>query len=552
VSVSVDEIKRAAEFRWDELLCNFGLTREQVDSLVEIACPKCHGNTRFRPFRDGTGGARCSHCFADGCGDGIAVIMWLNNWSFAETIQKLADYLGLNGTTRTAPTAQSVDPILAPVDQPMGEDATAGHVAAVRQNYRSKFTEEAQASIIEQALATFCSAKRPLTPATIEVFGGVTGILDSGKPYALPCVVWPGYLKPGDAEPWGYIVRRADGKEFEGYKNREPSKTRLILKSKDSWNWADPQAVLAANTVWMCEGFPDAATLHPHLPDGHVAITSLCGAQSTPKEIGFLAGKNVVIVFDADQAGVDGAIKRAAKIRKVAKSVKIVCLPYDVLAAHGKDLRDWFNEGGTFAALLAMAEAAPEFAGGKVSSSPVVGGDSEPIANYDTVFYFDVEGKEKESKEPRPLSIITESIFSQTGKYPRRVGSQLFGPSNNRDGVSWLRDSDGLFSYLGAATNVPPTIHSNSGFHTKREIHSHLSREAIEYLAVESLPHHPPIDGHYYACEIPKPGDGTLLDRLVDYFSPETDIDRDLIKAMFVTPFWGGARWHSASILYHV
>ena len=62
------------------------------------------------------------------------------------------------------------------------------------------------------------------------------------------------------------------------------------------------------------------------------------------------------------------------------------------------------------------------------------------------------------------------------------------------------------------------------------------------YSHVESFPHEPKIPGYYYACGFPEQAtDGSALDRLLDQFSPETDIDRDLIMAMIVTLFWGGA-----------
>ena len=118
-------------------------------------------------------------------------------------------------------------------------------------------------------------------------------------------------------------------------------------------------------------------------------------------------------------------------------------------------------------------------------------------------------------------------------------------------GTAWLSDTDALFGFYGEKTGFPPefaTSKEGRHFHTRGEFYSHLARNATEYLAVDVLPHEPPLAGHYYACEILPSGnecscstnDGSKLAEMVDRFSPETDIDRDLILAAFVTPFWGG------------
>lgn len=144
---------------------------------------------------------------------------------------------------------------------------------------------------------------------------------------------------------------------------------------------------------------------------------------------------------------------------------------------------------------------------------------------------------------PEPLAIITiGSILTKlTSGWPRSVGGSLFVPNDGRPGVSWIPDTDSLFAYIGRATGHPPEFKGMPGFHTKRELFADVSRTATQYEAVDELPHHPPMLGHFYACDIPPSGNGKRLNELVSLFSPETDIDRDLILAAFVTPFWGGS-----------
>ena len=140
-----------------------------------------------------------------------------------------------------------------------------------------------------------------------------------------------------------------------------------------------------------------------------------------------------------------------------------------------------------------------------------------------------------------PVSIteITETIARLTDGWPRRVGSALFVRGENH-GVIWLDDADAFGAWLGRATGNPPEFKGSCGYHTKREVFANCQMTVQQYVAVEELPHEPLISNHYYACEIPAAGNGDRLRELIDRFNPETDIDRDLILAMFVTPFWGG------------
>lgn len=76
------------------------------------------------------------------------------------------------------------------------------------------------------------------------------------------------------------------------------------------------------------------------------------------------------VVHDADQPGQQGALKTprrnggfrpgwAMAAAETASEVRNVELPYAVVESHGKDLRDWINEGHTYADLLALAETGP-------------------------------------------------------------------------------------------------------------------------------------------------------------------------------------------------
>ena len=54
-------------------------------------------------------------------------------------------------------------------------------------------------------------------------------------------------------------------------------------------------------------------------------------------------GKKVIIIMDADSAGVRAASRAAERISTVTKHVKIVKMPYKVVESHGKDVYDYLN-----------------------------------------------------------------------------------------------------------------------------------------------------------------------------------------------------------------
>jgi hypothetical protein len=68
--------------------------------------------------------------------------------------------------------------------------------------------------------------------------------------------------------------------------------------------------------------------------------------------------KRVLVVGDANRPGQQGAEKFGVAVAEKASDVRLVSLPFEITDSHGKDLRDFLNEGGTFEALQEIAEEA--------------------------------------------------------------------------------------------------------------------------------------------------------------------------------------------------
>lgn len=149
---------------------------------------------------------------------------------------------------------------------------------------------------------------------------------------------------------------------------------------------------------------------------------------------------------------------------------------------------------------------------------------------------------------PRGLSApeIATAMRAATDNWPRRVGDRLFVPHPERR-VHWLEDSNSLFSWASAALAAAggmgnPIQWGGRGddMLTKAEYYRHLVATSAAYDGVEFYPHEPLRPGLYYADYPQAGGDGRALCDFLDFFSPSTDLDRELILSVLLTACWGG------------
>lgn len=103
----VEHLKQLARGRWAEILVELGgVDIDRLDGKHH-PCPKCDGKDRFRCIDLDDGVLFCNRCFRCDNGDGLAALMWLNGWLFSETLDKLADWLGVDGSGGSTPTSKS-------------------------------------------------------------------------------------------------------------------------------------------------------------------------------------------------------------------------------------------------------------------------------------------------------------------------------------------------------------------------------------------------------------------------------------------------------------
>jgi len=347
-SAIIADVKNRVAGQWPNILADVGgLPAESLDG-GHHACPKCGGTDRFRLIDADAGAVLCNQCFSENNGDGFAAIQWALGIDFSATVKLIAAHLNVpTDETKTQKPKTPSKPV--------------------------RISDELQDDVIR----IFCDHKKPITVDAVKAAGGVAVNWPPNYQGDSRCIWWPAIDDCGNVT--GRILRRVNGADFSAFKKLQARKTHMLKGSKDGLVIPDGwERVKAARIAWKVEGVPDALALFSHLPADHAVITNICGAKAVPPYLDPLAGKTVYIVGDADQPGQDGAERWANQLTSIAAEVRVVRLPYDVTADSGKDLRDYFIDGGTFAELLDMAASSPVW-------TPTADADEKPAPQEDRI-----------------------------------------------------------------------------------------------------------------------------------------------------------------------
>lgn len=160
-------------------------------------------------------------------------------------------------------------------------------------------------------------------------------------------------------------VRNPDG-GFWNVRRYHPKPQGDEPKMKSVYGYGSPARPFPLNIfdsdpreIVVCEGELDALLC---IQKGIPAFTKT-GAAKVWDDVwtDYFKGRRVYLIHDMDTAGQAANNKIAMKLSKVAREVRIVNLPYEVMDKHGKDLTDFFLDGATGSDLRQlMSEALPE------------------------------------------------------------------------------------------------------------------------------------------------------------------------------------------------
>ena len=162
----------------------------------------------------------------------------------------------------------------------------------------------------------------------------------------------------------------------------------------------------------------------------------------------------------------------------------------------------------------------------------------------------DEDGETQPKTKPLPFNEASDKVAGLLqGKVANVYGELVLLPSIPEDEAVLVKKTADLFALLGNMFRGVPDWKKGQNFMTKEELFSSLKVVLPNLQSIEKAPHYPPMKNvHYVLPELPEP-DMKSLEALLDFFSPETKYDRDLILAMFLTTLWGGPAGQRAPFL---
>jgi hypothetical protein len=294
--VTVDELKAALRGRWRDVLARLGLPTRDWDTRKEIPCPKCGGNTRFRPYNDfeDTGGVRCNKCHSDQNSDGIATLRWWTGADFLTAFDQLCREAGLsNGAVHSS----------------------------------------------HSPLEAVCLTKRmPLQSA-----------IAYGARSEKSGIAFPSWGAAGQALSAFSIWPDGTDRQRKGMWPKDGI-AGVFLPTVDG----SPQLPQPGEKWLIVEGVKDAAALHGM----GFLVLGMNTSKLSQKFVRMLRGVHVTVIPDRDSAGISGAEVSARRLFGIAASIRVSALPSEVKAKDGDDVRDILaRQDGEALVREAIAEA---------------------------------------------------------------------------------------------------------------------------------------------------------------------------------------------------
>lgn len=134
-----------------------------------------------------------------------------------------------------------------------------------------------------------------------------------------------------------------------------------------------------------------------------------------------------------------------------------------------------------------------------------------------------------------PREILNE-ITKHTQGWPVSVAGELIVLTSQRTLQSKKTETQyfaWLYEHFEVEWQSSPAI-------SKAEFFEFCRSNSDQYTDATGFPHYPCVDGVLYQYPSIDEETGGFLDSFINFFSPATESDRELIKAFILTLFWGG------------
>lgn len=276
-------------------------------------------------------------------------------------------------------------------------------------------------------------------------------------------------------------------------------------------------------TLYLAEGEKDSDSLKSL---GYLSSCSKsCGAIDWQSKAGLL-NRDIVIVADNDNAGIDYANKVYKELISIAKSVKIV-MPQK----EGQDFTDWLEEqkgqGNDQAQIKASFEA----------WQPIEPTTKRVITNFIESEEQTPTGRRSE-RHPKQLNKIIDETKSYLDYKLYRIGDIVFGLDHKEP--IYLYNADDLFTHLSLKTGSNPLWASGVGYASKNNLYCGIRDVSKKYNAISTIPDYPTKDDTLYLHDtLPKADtDHKYFWGFVDLFTPKDQINRKILASLVIAPLF--------------
>lgn len=186
-------------------------------------------------------------------------------------------------------------------------------------------------------VSKYCSMKPPITPEGLQRAGAQLGTWKG-----VPSIILEVFDECMNVV--GYYALARHGGEFEGGgKSRQKSAIHGIIGRPAAARLATSKDL--NETFYWCEGGPDVLAAYSAFPDSSHFFTNANGCaenlSDSQKAILSKPGLNVVLLSDADVAGLAGAFKRATSLRESGIRTSVLTPTEKIEEKSGTDLRDY-------------------------------------------------------------------------------------------------------------------------------------------------------------------------------------------------------------------
>lgn len=528
-----EDLKARCEGRWPEIISAVCIVDPAILDGGHHPCPKCGGRKRFNLCREGTGGIFCNDCNPSGTGDGIGTIEWFLGCDCKTAVAKIkahVDFAAASSVTDSEKKLRhDVYSRLAkafPLAEHHREQLRARGIPDKEIDARGYWSAPLSKSIaLQQEFAR---------EEWEQIGKHVPGVFPRGA------------IKLMASESLMIPVRSRDGRiaglQVRPDRRSEKDAKYFWLSSKDEGvspgspchvALAPANGILRPNVVRITEGplKADISTIQSGILT--LAVAGVNNWRVAADEIEQTRPATVLLAFDADASTNPGVAKATVGVFEHL-SEKGFSVHLESWDSQHKGIDDALQAGAPIQVLSVEDTAA---AIKQLKKVAVQKPKSLRLRNYKLVRYEGDDPNKQWERAPIPVPEIAKALTESQGGWPKSCRGVLF-IRQGEDEIRELKQPNELFGWIGSTS--PVDFHNRNGCISKNELFAELPHHVERFDATEQFPHFPPLPRHFYAKQV-QPGDGKRLQQFLDFFSPATKFDRELILAFVATVFWGGS-----------